>query len=280
MRKLLSANFARLRKSKIFWTLEVVCFVIGVVLYALVILNTKNIGQDWLLYNANSYFFFFVMYVGVILAIFTSLFIGTEYDHGTIRNKLSVGHSRRDLYLANLAVTGAAGVIFCLTHVVTALLVGVPFVGSAVLTAISPPAWRLCCAVLIVAAYSALFTLLAMLDSNKARISIISLLLALLMIVGGIAVYGRLSEPELTSRMVMQEDGSYRRQENIPNSRYISGTTRVIYEWMDSAIPSASALHIINRNGVFDWRIPACSAGLTILFTALGIALFKKKDIR
>lgn len=280
MRKLCSAQFARLWKSKVFWTLEAICFLLGAVFYALVALNTKNIGQAWLLHNANSYFFIVLLYIGPVLAVFASLFLGAEYEHGTLRNKLTVGHSRRDIYLSGLAVTGAAGVIFFLTPAVTAVLIGVPLAGSAVLTALPPLAWRFPCVLLILAAYSALFTLLAMLDSNRARSAVISLLLALAMLLGGIAVYGRLAEPELTSRMVMQEDGSFQRQEGIPNSRYISGTARVLYKWADSILPSSSALHIVNWSGTFEGRTPACSAGLTLLLTGLGIALFKKKDIR
>ncbi|MGY3662454.1 MAG: hypothetical protein ACXAHE_00930 [Roseburia sp. 1XD42-69] len=39
------------------------------------------------------------------------MFLGTDYSDGTIRNKLTVGHTRTNIYLANLIVTFAAGLL-------------------------------------------------------------------------------------------------------------------------------------------------------------------------
>lgn len=280
MRKLLSANFARLFKSNVFWTLEGGSFLLGVVFYVWAINNTKNIGINWLLCNANAYFYSNMVCIGSVLAIFASLFIGTEYADGTIRNKLCVGHSRRNIYLANVILTVAVGMMCWLAHIVAAIVIGLPFAGREVITGVSLSMWRVICCVLIIVADSALFTLFAMLDNNKAHTSIITLLLSLCLVVGGMYVYSTLQQPELTSRMVMQADGSYQRQDNIPNKRYVSGTTRVVYEWIDATIPSAQAFRIVNRDGVFDGRIPFCLAGLTVLLTGSGVVLFQKKDIR
>jgi len=280
MSKLLSANFARLVKSRVFWTLEIFCMISGAVMYGLVIFNTGNLGKRWLLWNANSYFFFFITYIGAVLAVFATLFIGTEYSDGTIRNKISIGHRRCDIYFSNLIIVAATGAIFCITHMLMAVLIGIPFVGTAVLPEFSSILWRLGCVGLIVLAYAALFTLFAMLDGNKSRAAVISLILALVLAASGMLVFGRLQEPKLTSRMVMQADGSFERQENIPNSRYVDGTARTVYEWIDVTMPSAQALHILQRDGEFDSRMPFCGMGLTVLLTAGGITCFRRKDIR
>lgn len=260
--------------------MEVFGILLSAVWYFLLILNTRNLGQEWLLKNANYYFYIVLFYIGVFIAIFASQFIGTEYTDGTMRNKLFVGHSRHNVYLANLLVTGAAGFIFLLTHMAVAVLLGVPFTGTAAITAVSLSAWRLCSLALIAVVYAALFTLFAMLDSNKARVSVVTLLLSLAMILCGICVTGKLAEPELTSRMVMQEDGSFQRENGIPNPAYLDGTMRSIFAWMDVSLPSSQALRIANQKMDFDGRLPFCSAGITVLLTFCGVKLFQKKDIR
>lgn len=280
MRKLLSANFARLWKSKVFWTWEIICLLLGVIFYSLIIINTRNIGENWLLSNANYYFFLFVIYIGVIIGIFTSVFIGTEYSDGTIRNKLLVGHSRRNVYLANLLVVCVAGLLFCVPHIAAAFVVGVPFVGMGVITGLSAPVWRVGCCVLIVVVYSAIFNLIAMLDSNKTRAAIVCMFLALFLIAGGLYVFGALQQPEFTNRMVMQEDGRFELQENIPNSRYIRGTMRTVYEWIDFSLPASVGWRIAERNGEFDWKIPLCLSSISLLVSVTGVFCFKKKDIR
>ena len=47
--------------------------------------------------------------VGILISIFYSLFLGTEYNDGTIRNKLIVGHKRETIYLASF-ITGTVAV--------------------------------------------------------------------------------------------------------------------------------------------------------------------------
>ena len=127
MRKLLSANFSRLWRSKIFWVLEVLSAVLGAVFYILAIINTKNIGENWYLASGNYYFFLGLVIVGAIMAVFSAFYIGSEYDQGTIRNKLNVGCTRNSIYLANLIIVVTASVLFTITHIaVSVVLPAIP----------------------------------------------------------------------------------------------------------------------------------------------------------
>jgi len=280
MRKLLSANFSRLWKSKIFWVLEVLSAILGAVFYILAIINTKNIGENWYLASGNFYFFIGLVIVGAIMAVFSAFFIGSEYDQGTIRNKLNVGCTRNSIYLANLIIVVTAGVLFTITHIAASVAVGFPFLGSLIWQALAPVGWRIPTIMVMLLCYAAVFTLIAMQDSNKSRSLIISFVFALVIIIGGLYIYGALQEPEFTTRMVMQEDGSYLRQGGIPNSKYIRGTARSVYTFIEACIPSTQGLNIARSEGVFNQLAIICQLCVTIVTTAAGVTLFKKKDIK
>lgn len=280
MRRLLSANLVRMWKSKIFWVLEIISAIAGIVMSGLAVYNTKKIGDSWFLVNGNYYFWLELIYIGVVVALFISFFVGTEYENGTIRNKLSVGHCRRDIYLMNYLIGNIAGLLFTVTHITVSLLVGFPFLGALLWESLAAVSWRIIGTVAIILCYAAIFTFLAMLDNSKARNGAISLVLSLVIALGGLYTYGRLQEPEFTSKMVMQEDGSFLREEGVPNSRYLSGTARDVYTVADALLPSAQALRIANSEGEFSTLSLICLAGVAIAFTSGGVVAFKKKDIR
>lgn len=83
MYKLLDAGFARIKKDKIFWGAVIITF--GVAL-----LKIYNYALNDLKYDADSLIFGYINIIGMVKAVFTSIFIGTEYDCGTIRNKIVV----------------------------------------------------------------------------------------------------------------------------------------------------------------------------------------------
>lgn len=160
------------------------------------------------------------------------------------------------------------------------VVVGLPFLGRLMLDALAPIGWRIPTALVMLLCYAAVFTFIAMQDSNKSRSLIISFVFALAIIIGGMYVYSALQEPEFTTRMVMQEDGSYLRQEGIPNSNYIRGTVRTVYTFIEACIPSTQGLNIARSEGVFNPLTIICQLCVTILTTAAGVTLFKKKDIK
>ena len=214
------------------------------------------------------------------MAVFSAFYIGSEYDQGTIRNKLNVGCTRNSIYLANLIVVVTAGVLFTITHIVASVAVGLPFLGSLIWQALAPVGWRIPTAMVMLLCYAAIFTFITMHDSNKSRSLIISFVFALIIIIGGLYVYSALQQPEFTTRMVMQEDGSFLRQEGVPNNKYIRGAARTVYTFIEACIPSAQGLNIARSAGEFNPLAVICQLGMTILFTAAGMASFKKKDIK
>lgn len=280
MRKLLSANFSRLLRSKIFWVLEGISAAADILFYVLAVINTRNLSSDWYLGNGNYYFFLVLVYIGIVMAVFTGFYVGTEYSEGTIRNKLSAGHSRTDIYFANMTVVVTAGILFTFTHILVSICVGFPFLGGLIWDALAPVGWRFFMGFLTLLCYGGIFTFFSMLDSSKSRNVIVTFTLSLLIILGGMYTSSRLLQPEFISLMIMQEDGSYQRVDGYPNNKYISGTTRTAYTMIDACIPSSQALSICRRQGEFH---PLSAAGLLAVsaaFTSMGVLCFKKKDIK
>lgn len=94
MGKLLHANLVRLFKSKL--------FSLGMIFMLLMVGYTLNecrylIETDKL----QIAIFHHINWFGQLAAVFCGLFIGMDYQNGTIRNKLVKGHRRSSLYLVN-----------------------------------------------------------------------------------------------------------------------------------------------------------------------------------
>lgn len=278
MRKLLSANISRLLKSKVFWGLEAASAMFSAIAYALVGINVKNIGENWILEKADLYFFIVLLYVGVLTAVFSCLFFGTEYADGTIRNKLAVGHSRKEIYFSNWLIIGLVTILFITTHYLVAVVVGIPAGGIAVITAVERPLVRIVCSLILTFAYTAIFTTTTMLDSNKARCAIVNVLLALALMIAGFMIFSALETPEFKYQMVLQQDGSYLMEDGIPNPRYVGGRLRTIYSVLEAAMPAAFAMRIVTDT--FSWYHVLGGLLVTVLCTAVGMYLFKKKDIK
>lgn len=280
MRKLLSANFSRLWRSKIFWVLEAICFAIGIFIYTLVAINTRNLGQGWLEYNAHAYFYLPFIYIAVVIAVFACFYIGTEHSDGTLRNKLIVGHSRTGIYLSNFLTTAIVALLLVAAYFLTIPTVGLPFSGSAVISCVELQPWRMMNFALVIIEYTAMFVLLSILDSNKARNVVISLLVAASVVIIGMMLYGRYSQPEFVNHVVVLPDGGIELKQGAANSKYLSGSIRTVVEWLTLIIPSGSVMLSLDRNLGFDWHNPVISLGMIVALNAIGIQLFKKKDIK
>lgn len=278
MSRLLCANFARMIKSKIFWVLEIFLAGYGIFAYASLAGSIKNgraIPAGFL-----PYFFNEMLAMGAVVALFTVFFLGVEYSDGIVRNKISVGHTRKDIYLANLITCYIAAVIQFLTYTLTALLTGGLLIGSASFNGLNQLPWRIGCSLLILLVYAAIFTLLVMSDGNKARVTAVSFILVIVFFILMMQIYGDLAQPELTSRTVISEDGEVQEEENIPNPRYVSGTKRVIYEWIDTFLPADQVMYVLYPETVFSVKTPLCLLGESLALIGFGLYIFKRKDIK
>ena len=271
---LLRANFFRLWRSASFWTAVSVMFGIGVFELAVGV-HARQQGTPVPLDNR---YMLFVLMSGVVLSAFCSLFVGAEYSDGAIRNKIAVGHSRANLYLANLATCSVAGVLVCLGYILPMTAAGIPLMGGFTL----PPAsvlWFTLCAFLMTAALCAIFTMLALLNQNKAVVAVVCISLAYFLLFLGIYFNSRLTEQAVIPAREYIENGQILLREAEKNPAYVSGLKRTVFQAL-YCLPGCQAVQLVAEAENCPWSLPLISALCAIGSTAAGLALFRRKDLK
>lgn len=276
MSKLLSANFLRLRHSRLFWAGMILMFVFGL----LPVLSLYNMhvryGYDTVL---DSTLFSYAILIGLVTAIFTSLFVGTDYSDGTIRNKLIVGHTRIAIYLANLVTTGVAALLFCLSCLVSTLALGLPLLGAPVagLQTLCPLLFG---SLLLALAFAAIYTMVGMVCSNKAAVAVICLVALMLLMIGSSWVVAMLTEPEFYENYALTGDGEIEVIENVRNPRYPTGVWRDVLEFLNDFLPTGQSMQYSQMQVAHPWLMALWSFLIALGATLAGVLVFRRKDIQ
>lgn len=69
-------------------------------------------------------------FLGVVLAAFCSLYLGTEYQDGTLRNKVAAGYRREQIYFSCLLACLGGGLLIWGSYLAAYLAVGLPLLGG------------------------------------------------------------------------------------------------------------------------------------------------------
>lgn len=275
MRNLLHAVFFRWKKSKCLWIGAAVMAASS----ALSCISIYRIGAKYEMQMPwDGQLFGGVWLVGIMIAVFCSMFVGTEYSDGTIRNKIIAGHARGTIYLMNFLFCAAAGVLFFAVAVFAAFITGVLLMDQAAFAAKD-----LCLfaadGVLMCVATAAVGTLICMLIPNKAYAAVTGILLMLIFLFAGSYLVSRLGEPEMYETYEFVADGEPLESQVAPNPLYLSGTQRSVCEFMVDAIPGGQAYQLANQAVARPYRILWCAAVETIVMNAAGICFFRRKDL-
>ena len=276
MYKILFAHFAHLRKNRFFLICMSFMFLFGPFLIISNYIASKKTGY---MMPLDDYLFLFSVLIGILFAAFSSLFLGTEYSDGTIRNKLVVGHTRRSIYLSALIANCGAVIFLELAYITGVIIVGIPLLGFLNL----PPAsifTLLGCVCMMSFALSALFTFVSMLVHSKSLACVISIIGAVIMLFYAAYINMRLQEPEVYDSYIYQDDaGNIVNIEPEVNPNYLEGTKRDVYEFIYDYLPAGQALQISQMTVTNAWRLSLYSLNIIIIFTACGLVVFHRKDI-
>lgn len=274
MNKLLSANFMRLKKDTSFWIGMMFMLAAGVFFPVMRYMDGKQTGT---LHPIDNGFFGCSLFIGVVMAVFCSLFIGTEYSDGVIRNKIVAGHKRASLYLANFITCAIVSVAMCGAFFLPYLCIGLPLLGFFEMDIKRVLLFAL--AVLLLAiALSSIFTLISMLNPHKALAAILCVLLAFLLLAVGAQMNRMLSEPETNKGLVMTGNGQA--YEDIPNPKYLDEGERTMVQFFYDVVPGGQVIQCMSLEAVNIARLPLYSLLLVVLTTGAGVMFFKRKDLK
>lgn len=274
MSKLLSAGFIRLRKDKIFWIALIFMFGAGVFFP---VMRYMDMQQSGYINNIDNGFFACALFIGIVMAVFCSLFIGTEYSDGTIRNKVVIGQKRTSIYLSNLIICAIVSIVMCAAFLIAYLCVSIPLLGFFEMGIKLVLLFTLAVFVLSIA-FASIFTLISMLNHNKAITAVVCILLAFLLLFAGAQLYKMLNEPETNMGLITTENGQ--EYQEIPNPNYLEDGKREVVQFLYDFVPGGQALQCVSLEANNIVVLPVYSLIIIILTTGIGMFFFRKKELK
>lgn len=276
MYRLLRADFARLKKNKAFGLCISAVFLTAVInalnLYRQVKVTDGMIGDA-----LDTYYFEFLPMLGIFSAIVISLFFGTEYSDGTMRNKLIVGSTRTNIYLSSAVTSAAVSAAVTFAWFIGGLM-GVPLLGMWMMP-LSDVLLYILTGVFASVALSAIFTFISMNCSRKAEGAVIAILSSLLLLILASVIYNMLQEPEMTREMVVTANGMELTDPHL-NPDYVGGALRTVLTALLHLLPTGQQILIANLELVQPLQHVCYAIGLTIAVTVCGMLVYRKKDLK
>lgn len=285
MSKLISANFLRLFKSFIFKLYMIFSAASGlffVIMQYIDYISNKSyydsVPAEF--HTVDEIAFVGGLYLIFAAAVFTGIFIGTEYSDGTIRNKLVVGHNRAAIYLSNLIVCMAANIIAVVLNAALVLGIGSVLLGVASLT-VPIAAENIFYIILAMMSFTALSIAFSMLISSKSGGSVTVLVTLIVMLFGAVILIESLSLPEYNGGYSYTLENGETIEEPIEkNPNYVSGTKRKVYENLVDAIPTGQLCSVVLGQPMHEMKMIAYDFIIITASTGIGLFLFKKKDLK
>ncbi|MBS6194666.1 MAG: ABC transporter permease subunit [Clostridiales bacterium] len=263
MNKLLYANFKRLWKNRLFWTGMIFMFLAGSALVLKQYEQHINYGHK---VKLESTFFAYAMMIGVVSAIFCTLFAGVEYSDGTMRNKIIAGHKRTDIYFSSLIVNGAASLLLCCSYILSNIIWGLPLIGFKK-AGLETILILLAGSMITVIALCSIFTMVSLLVHGKALAPVICIVGIFLLIAFTNEVQRVLDQPKVWY------DGT-------PNMAYVEGAERERLEFIYNALPAGQEMQYARMETKNIGKMCAYSTGMIVLTSGIGSFIFKRKDIK
>ncbi len=276
MTELLSANLLRLKKSCLFWGTLALSVAFGCFIVYTQLSDRARYGSA---VQLDSILFFYAMVIGLVCAVFISLFFGTEHSDGAMRNKIVVGRSRMSIYFAHLLTGYIVALLSTAAYLLTVLGLGLPTIGG-LTTPISSIALNLLGTLVMEAAFCAIYTLVTMNCTKKAVAAVSCILLFFGLMVASTYVKGRLDAPEFITGYTLSVNGEVVQTEPEPNPKYLRDGARTAYEFAYDLIPTGQASQYTMMTVQHPARVALYAAVVFAVSIGAGAALFRRKDLR
>ena len=277
MRKLITANFFRFRKDRFSWCVVGIIVILSLVNVFNSARSFEAMAASGYIMSLDDYYFNQAPLIGAFLALLISMFLGTEFSEGTIRNKLCIGHKRDEIFLSNFISCALATIVLTAVWLLSsALLFGL--IGPLEME-VSEFVGCIFVAMGFAVSFAALYTVIGSLSSNKAMTIIYTFAVFIVLAIAASGLYDRLSEPELNQGMTLVGTQLVE-MEPTPNPLYLSGMIRTVCEVALELLPTGQALLLSDVAIEYPVRAIALSVIFTTVTLLVGGMLFKKKDIK
>ena len=306
MIKLLRADFSRLFKNKVFYLFTAGIFAVSAY-YAFSSYNTLSLAKAS--ESTTVYPLEMMPVVAFLIAVSTTFFIGTNFSSNTIRNKLSCGCSKAQIYLSNCTVSFFISLVFSAAF----SLSGIGVIKSGVFPADIYFA-VVSLGVVSAVAFSCISTFFAFVVRGRAVPTVILIALFAGMFALSSTLGSILGEQEYSLTVdkvngvsydqvsVIPQDAeiTYKRE---PNSQYCTGTKRKVLEAVSNILPTShmsilsnisvssdkggvwfspnysSDVELKTASDVYKYISVFYSLGLSVFVTAAGVLIFRKEQL-
>lgn len=277
MFKLLSANFSRLWKEKMFW-LAFAFMTIGSTCFSWMSYNTalRNTGQQ---FYVEDMMFNMLPMMGFVFVFFISMRLGTEFDEHTIRNKLVVGYNRTQVYFAEYITCFIGSLVLMAVMLLFSGLSGYILFGQFQMEWMEVLFLIICC-VLMASVFSALSVGICMNVRSKATSLVVSLIVLFTIVLLASFCINALAEEQTTYSYVSISMDGVQFGDIVDNPAYVDGVQRTVYEFIADVLPTGQAIQLNNLEHERSNRWPMLSVIMLFIVTVAGYLPFRKGDIR
>ncbi|MCI8778583.1 MAG: ABC transporter permease subunit [Bacilli bacterium] len=277
MTRLLNAGFMRMRKSKVFKVLTI--FSIGLALLIVLVQYNEMVKYDKVI-DVSNLAFLYATLISIVSSIFISLFLGVEYSDGTIRNKISIGHSRINIYLSNLILTILATLYSYILYLFVIIVIGLPLF-SVFTMSIQAFILKLAIIILIIICECCIYTFIAMIISNKTMIAVANIMTSFGLMMFALYCYSLLNTPQYidVAKITNQETYDYEIVKEL-NPKYPTEEKRKIYQTLLDINPSGQTFQLVGGESKNIKLYPLYATGVSIIFICTGLILFRKKELK
>lgn len=294
MWRLICAGTVVMLRSKRLWigAVLLIAYDLGVISLTVTGLTGTRGGLEYRIFG-------FLGPAALLVPVTAALFVNTEYHDGTIRSKLSVGHSRAAVYLSDLLVSALAGLFYFAVHLLLALPMGYA-AGETLQMEPLEFGVRMAASLGVLLSLAAVSVAVSILMTHRAVTVVVILMMALLLD-GAALLENQLAQPpeardvvgtvetvngegELVLRYVDREGRELEPSEAAmaPNPLYIGEPLRTGLCALNDLLPGGQIFHLMGLTGreVPAWTVGSGALVTALLSTALGLTLFIRKDLK
>ncbi|MDO4470981.1 MAG: hypothetical protein Q4C84_14180 [Bacillota bacterium] len=278
MKKLFCIEVKRSIRSPLLWTAAGILILLNI--FGMV-LNSYGFTI-----TASTFLFYNTPVICIFLSLFIPLHIGQEFEVRTINNKILSGYSRTQIYIAEMLISILWGWGLFLIDIGSILLLS-KIVKLPLGIALSELFIECIMSLICITTIAALFTTITMLLHKRLNSIAVTLCVALI----GLYLGGNTVSDLKQEAFHIEKDGS-----KVENTLHLEGLERILanahlmlspftqvkyqpdirYETNDMKIENSLVL----KNAFHHWEFPITNFIEIVIFTQIGVMIFKKQDLK